>query len=81
MNISLRTGWNVYEGKYKARGRDVWTDRREDFIKNQGVCISRIDSPTSYYGDHCLNKIFETFSGKAVRENFPVSRKLIMNVN
>ena len=45
--ISLITaaGWTE---KDKARGPDVYTDRREVYTKDRGIYIFRIDSPTSY---------------------------------
>ena len=46
--ISLITGWTVYTEKYKDRGPDVYTDRREVYTKDRGIYIFRIDSPTSY---------------------------------
>ena len=48
MLFSLITGWTAYTEKYKARDPDVWTDRREDYTKDRGIYIFRIDSPTSY---------------------------------
>ena len=46
--ISLITGRTVYTEKYKARGPDVQTDRREVYTKDRGIYIFRIDSPTGY---------------------------------
>ena len=46
--ISLITDWTVYMEKYKARGPDVQTDRREVYTKDRGIYIFRIDNPISY---------------------------------
>ena len=46
--ISLITDWTVYMEKYKARGPDVQTDRREVYTKDRGIYIFCIDNPISY---------------------------------
>ena len=53
--VPLITGWTVSTEKIKP---ELLTYRCGRFVRKTGGCAFRVDSPTSYQGVNCLNKMF-----------------------